>query len=104
MAYPGDIMGRRLQQRQSDAGAIFKTAPAGTTPKRCLNCSDPQSKRQERRRHPFAPGGIFSPASRNDATTHGDCASHRHLECLKMAPGMPSETPENGTWDAVWNA
>nr|CAN69051.1 hypothetical protein VITISV_007851 [Vitis vinifera] len=66
MAYPSDIMGRRLQWRQNGAGAILKTAPAvGTMPKRRLNYFDPQLKHQERHRHPFAPGGVFSPASRN---------------------------------------
>ena len=110
-------MGRHLQRHQNGVGAILKTTSVvGTTPKWCLNCFDPQSKRQEQRRQPFAPGGVFSLVSRNDAIAHGDCASHRHLECLKTVPRTPSGMlekgrlerrfgmPKNGAWNAVWNA
>ena len=72
MASPGGVMGRRLQRRHNRAKAILKTAPVvGTTPKRRLNCSDPQTKNRERHQQPFAPCGVFSPALCNDPSPTG---------------------------------
>ena len=67
------------------------------------HCGSTPTAAPKRRQQPFAPGDVFSHGAGNGTTTHGDCASHRHLKCLKTVPKTPLGIPANDTWNAVWN-